>query len=99
MSAQTSSSIPIIDAHIHLFDPRRPQGIPWPPKDDAIYQPALPDRYRRVTQGFNVVGAIEVECSNWLADNQWVLDVASRDTIIVGTVGDLEAGKPEFRRH
>ena len=96
MNAQ-SASIPIIDTHIHLFDPRRPQGVPWPPKDDAtLYKPALPGRYRQVTKGLGVVGAIEVEASPWLEDNQWVLDVAATDTIIVGTVGDLEPAKPEF---
>jgi L-fuconolactonase len=31
-----ADSIPIIDTHIHLFDPRRPQGIPWPKKDDEL---------------------------------------------------------------
>ena len=92
--------IPIIDTHIHLFDPTRPQGVPWPPKDNAIlYRPALPARYRSLTKGFGVVGAIEVECSPWLADNQWVLDVAAKDKIIVGTIGDLEPGKPDFRRN
>jgi predicted TIM-barrel fold metal-dependent hydrolase len=59
----------------------------------------LPDRYRRVTKGLGIVGAIGVECSPWLEDNQWVLDIAAKDTIIVGTVGDLEPGKPDFRRH
>ena len=44
-----AASIPIIDTHIHLFDTRRPQGVPWPDKKDAIlYQPALPDRYRKI---------------------------------------------------
>jgi predicted TIM-barrel fold metal-dependent hydrolase len=95
-----SESIPIIDTHIHLFDPNRPQGVPWPDKTDvALYRPALPDRYRAVTKGLGVVGAIEVECSPWLEDNQWVLDVAAKDTIVVGTIGDLEPGKPDFRRH
>jgi L-fuconolactonase len=95
-----AESVPIIDTHIHLFDPRRPQGVPWPPKDDKVlYQPALPDRYRAVTQGLGVVGAIEVECSPWLEDNQWVLDVAAKDPIIVGTVGDLDPAHPEFREH
>jgi L-fuconolactonase len=95
-----STSIPIIDAHIHLFDPNRPQGVPWPPKDDKIlYQPALPERLRRITKGLGVVGAIEIECSPWLEDNQWVLDIAAKDSIIVGTVGNLEPGTPEFRKH
>jgi predicted TIM-barrel fold metal-dependent hydrolase len=95
-----AATTPIIDAHIHLYDPTRSQGVPWPDKSDAVlYQPALPARYRRLTQGLGVVGAIEVECSPWLEDNQWVLDVAAKDPIIVGTVGDLEPGKPDFRRH
>ena len=34
--------------------------------------------------------------SPWLEDNQWVLDMAAKDKIMVGTVGDLEPGKPEF---
>jgi predicted TIM-barrel fold metal-dependent hydrolase len=89
---------PVIDTHIHLFDPTRPQGVPWPSKDDKVlYQPALPDRYRKIAEPFGVVGAIEIECSPWLEDNQWVLDLEAKDKIMVGTIGDLEPGKPEFR--
>ncbi len=95
-----AASVPIIDTHIHLFDTRRPQGVPWPPKNDTVlYHPALPDRYRQVTKGLGIVGAIEVECSNWLEDNRWVLDVAAKDPMIVGTVGNLEVGKPGFRKN
>ncbi|MGA2074483.1 MAG: amidohydrolase family protein [Terriglobia bacterium] len=95
-----ATPIPIIDTHIHLFDPTRPQGVPWPEKTDPVlYKPALPGRYRQVTKGLGIVGAIEVEASPWLEDNQWVLDVAAKDRIIVGTVGDLEPGKPDFRKN
>ena len=88
----------IIDTHIHLFDPTRPQGVPWPAKDNAVlYHKALPDRYRKIAVPLGIVGAIEVECSPWLEDNQWVLDVAAKDKIVLGMVGDLEPGKPEFR--
>src|SRR5579872_3480014 len=56
MSAATS--IPVIDTHIHLFDPRRPQGVPWPPKDNAaLYQPALPPRYRKIAVPLGIKGA------------------------------------------
>jgi L-fucono-1,5-lactonase len=96
MNAKTTP-IPIIDTHIHLFDPRRPEGIPWPPRDDTkLYKPALPERFLKVTEGQGVVGAIEVEASPWLEDNQWVLDVAAEAPVIVGTVGDLEPEKPDF---
>ena len=33
-------AIPIIDTHIHLFDTTRPQGVPYPAKDNAkLFQP------------------------------------------------------------
>jgi predicted TIM-barrel fold metal-dependent hydrolase len=59
----------------------------------------LPDRFRSVTKGLGIAGMIEVECSPWLEDNQWVLDIAAKDPIIVGTVGHLDPGKPDFRKH
>lgn len=93
-----AASLPVIDTHIHLFDPTRPQGVPWPPKGSKIYEPALPARYRKIAAPFGVTGAIEIECSQWLEDNQWVLDVAEKDSIMVGTIGNLEPGKSEFRR-
>lgn len=95
--AQTPA-FPIVDTHIHLFDPTRPQGVPWPAKGSEIYQPALPDRLRRLTEPLGVRGAIEIECSPWLEDNQWVLDVAAKDRFILGTVGNLEPGAPDFAK-
>jgi predicted TIM-barrel fold metal-dependent hydrolase len=101
LSAQQAHAapIPIIDCHIHLFDTERKEGVPWPDKKNAVlYKPAMPDRYRSLAAALGVVGAIKVEASPWLEDNQWVLDVAAKDTIIVGIVGNLEPGKPEFAR-
>jgi len=92
-----AAAVPIIDTHIHLFDTTRPQGVPWPDKEDSVlYRPALPARYRRVTERLGVVGAIVIECSPWVEDNQWVLDVAAKDRIIAGTIGNLEPGRAEF---
>jgi predicted TIM-barrel fold metal-dependent hydrolase len=99
-TAQDRSGIPIIDTHIHLYDPSRPQGVPWPPKSNTmIYKPTLPSRLREVTKSLGVTGAIEVECSPWLEDNQWVLDVSADENIIVGMVGNLEPEKPDFRKN
>lgn len=99
-AAFAAPRIPIIDTHIHLFDPRRPQGVPWPPRNNKVlYKPALPQRYRRIAARHHVVGAIEVEASPWLEDNQWVLDTAAKDNIIVGTVGNIEPGTPDFRKN
>ena len=91
------ANVPIIDTHIHLFDTARPQGVPWPEKiNKVLYQPALPERYKKLALPLGVVGAIKVEASPWLEDNQWVLDVAAKDPIIVGMIGNLEPGKPDF---
>jgi L-fuconolactonase len=98
-AAGAQDPIPVIDTHIHLYDPTRPGGVPWPPPNGGVpYRPMLPLQYREVTRGLPIVGAVEVECSPLVEDNQWVLDVAARDTLVVGTVGNLEPGQPEFRR-
>ncbi|TLV02097.1 amidohydrolase family protein [Dyadobacter luticola] len=95
--SEQNPPIPIIDTHIHLFDPNRPQGIPWPEKKDKIlYKPAVPERYGKIAKPLGISGAIVVEASPWLEDNQWVLDTAAKDNIIVGVIGNLEPGKADF---
>ena len=88
---------PSIDTHIHVYDPARPQGVPWPPKDlEVLYSPHLPARFVELTRSLGVVGAVVVEASPWVEDNQWVLDVAKDNPIIVGFIGNLEVGQPQF---
>ena len=95
-----SGGMPIIDAHIHLYDPSRPEGVPWPEKSDSIlYKPALLDRYKNVTNGLGICGAIAIECSPWESDNDWLLQTASSDPVVVGVIGDLVPGSPSFRKN
>lgn len=98
IKAEPIGSMPIIDTHIHLFDPNRPQGAPYRgPKTAPFYtQGALPETYARLMRRNGVVGAIEVEASPWVEDNLWVLETATRDDIMVGTIGNLQPDKPEF---
>ncbi|MBV8817189.1 MAG: amidohydrolase family protein [Acidobacteriaceae bacterium] len=99
LNLPAANTMPIVDTHIHLFDTRRPQGVPWPPKDSKeLYRPALPERYRELAVPHGITAAIEVEASPWVEDNQWVLDIAAKDKIIVGTVGNLEPDKPDYRK-
>jgi L-fuconolactonase len=87
----------VIDTHIHLFDPSRSGGVPWPEKADSVlYRPALPDRYARLSEPLGIVGAIAVECSPWLVDNFWLQDVVERNSIMLGFIGDLLPEAPEF---
>ena len=90
------SSIPIIDTHIHLFDPTRPQGAPYSGPPGVPVEPSLPPRYRKLAAPLGIVGAIKIEASPWIEDNLWVLEVAERDPIIVGVVGNLEPDRPDF---
>jgi predicted TIM-barrel fold metal-dependent hydrolase len=96
--AQSAAPLPVIDTHIHLYDPFRPGGSPWPSKSNQVlYKTSLPVRYRPIAEPLGIVGAIEVECSPLYEDNQWVLDVAEKEDIMVGTVGRLVPGTPEFK--
>ena len=90
----------IIDTHTHFYDPTRPQGVPWPPKEEAwLYRRVLPADYQRLARPLGVAGTVVVEASAWLEDNQWVLDLAREEPFLLGLVGHLEPGRPEFRRH
>ena len=93
---QPGTAIPIIDTHIHLFDPTRPQGAPYSGPPGQPPQPALPPRYRALAAPLGIVGAVKIEASPWVEDNLWVLEVAERDNIVVGVVGNLEPDKPDF---
>ncbi len=96
--AESAAPVPVIDTHIHLYDPFRPQGVPYPSKAIKIlYQTSLPARYRPIAQPLGITGAIAIECSSWFEDNQWVLDACAGEDIMVGTVGRLMPGTPEFR--
>ena len=88
----------MLDAHVHLFDPTRSGGVPWPKPGDLIYQPALPPRLERIASPLGVVGAIAVEASPLRSDNDWLLDQAARHPFIVGIIGDLVPSDPDFAR-
>lgn len=91
------ASVPTIGTHTHFYDPTRPQGVPWPPKTETrLYKPHLPPQFRSLTSPHNVVGTVVVEASPWVEDNQWVLDLATKDQIIVGFIGNLKPGQREF---
>lgn len=93
-ASQQPSAIPIIDTHIHLYDPTRPQGVPYPAADAPT---ALPDRYRSDVEPLGVKGGIKVEASPWVEDNLWVLDLIAKHTFIVGLIGNLDPLDPKFR--
>jgi len=86
-----------VDTHIHLYDPTRPQGVPWPAKTDSLlYRPTLPQRFKAVASPLRVTRAVVIEASAWVEDNQWILDLAKENPVIVALVGHLEPASEDF---
>ena len=88
-----------IDTHTHFYDPTRPQGVPWPPENSELHRVVLPDDWLRVAAPVGVRRTVVVEASQWVEDNQWVLDLADREPAIVGLVGNLDPHDEAFSRH
>lgn len=92
--------LPAIDTHIHLYDTSRPKGVTWPdkndPKDASIYYPHLPAAFAAMTAPYRILGEVVIEASTWVEDNQWILDLAKDNPGIVGYMGAIEPGSPEF---
>ena len=89
-------AIPVIDTHVHLFDPTRPQGVPYAGPKGQPPQMASPENYHKQITGTGIVGAVIVEASPWVEDNLWILERANSDPVFVGVVGDLDPSKPDF---
>lgn len=87
----------LIDTHTHFYDPRRPQGVPWPPRNDSVlYRPVHPPEFLGLAVPLGVRGTVVVEASPWIEDNQWVLDLAKDHPCIRGVVGNIKPGTEEF---
>ena len=98
--AEEPAKMEIVDTHTHFYDPTRPQGIPWPAKDDKLlYRRVLPEDYKQLTKPHGVTGTVVVEASPWVEDNQWVLSLGAKNPIIVGVVGRLTPGTDDFAKH
>lgn len=90
----------IIDTHTHFYDPFRPEGVPWPPPDHPfLYRRVLPADLKALPGTEEVTGTVVVEASSWLEDNPWILELAADEPWIVGFVGQLPVGQPDFHQH
>ena len=96
-----ADDIPIIDAHIHLFDGTRPLGAGYMGSQAyrAISKTSLPSMYSPLARPVGIVGAIVVESSAWIDDNLWYLETCRTNPIMVGVSGTLDPGTPDFGRY
>lgn len=98
LAAHGRDGTPMVDTHIHLFDPTRPQGAPYRgPRNSPVYETgSSPAAFRQVMAPYNAVAAIHVDASPWVEDNLWMLDAAHSDPIMVGAIGNLRVEDPGF---
>ena len=91
---------PIVDCHTHFYDPTRPEGVPWPGKDDSVlYRTILPKQFLEQAAPVGVTKTIVVEASPRVEDNAWLLELAAKNPSVIGVVGNLTPGKAEFAGH
>ncbi|QDT86661.1 amidohydrolase family protein [Gimesia chilikensis] len=88
----------VVDTHTHFYDPSRPEGVPWPPKNSSLYRTVLPKDFVALKKYQPVNATVVVEASKLVEDNQWILDVAKDNPVIIGFVGRLTPGDPQFRQ-
>src|SRR5580698_10013800 len=101
LAAASEPAIPIIDAHIHLFDGTRTVGAGYMGSQAyrAISKTSLPSMYEPKAKPVGVVGAIVVESSGLIDDNLWYLEVCGADPFMVGVCGSLDPGQANFGQY
>jgi L-fuconolactonase len=102
-TAQSPSvdEIPVIDAHIHLFDGTRPLGADYmgSPAYQAISKTSLPSMYSPQARPAGIIGALVVESSSWIDENLWYLEMCRTDRIMMGVSGTLDTGLSIFGKY
>jgi predicted TIM-barrel fold metal-dependent hydrolase len=100
LPVQAAEELAVVDCHTHFYDPTRPEGIPWPTKDDKVlYRTVLPKHFLEQAEPVGVTKTIVIEASPRLEDNAWLLELAAANPSVVGVVGHLTPGEPKFAEH
>ena len=93
-------SHPIVDTHIHFYQPSRPGGVPWPPpppaSDPLLYRDVLPPEYKALAMANGILASGVIEASPLVEDNRWILDLLDHDSFFPFFAGQLEIGAPDF---
>ena len=77
--------------------PHVPKAFPGPVKNRRFTVPSCLRTFVKVASPLGVQETVVVEASDWVEDNQWILDLAETNPSIVGLVGNLDPSDPKFR--
>jgi L-fuconolactonase len=102
MSEPTTQRPPIIDTHVHLWDPAR-LTYPWLGDLPILNRAYGMDDYRETTRGIEIAGVVFVQCEalpeQCVAEAQWIDALAREEALIRGQVAyaPLERGEDARR--
>jgi len=106
VSALERLDFPIVDTHLHVWDPARLR-YPWLDQSELLNRPHLPADYNRACGPVRVEKMVfvqaECEFAQYQAEADWVAELAAEDPRIEGIVSwaPLERGRaarPELER-
>jgi len=88
-----------IDTHVHFYRTPWPETMPKQQRDAAFARPCRPEDLIPEARAAGVGGAVVVESSPDLEDNQWLLDLAAKEPFVVDVVGRIDPAAADFERH
>lgn len=101
LCSAATAPVPVVDAHVHLWDLNRPEGLGWIKQDDKVlHRNFLPKDHEPIAVANRVGGVIVVQAGQSLPDNQWNLAVTAHNkSLYRGVIGNLSKviGTPGFK--
>lgn len=86
----------LIDSHVHIWDPAKPGGVPFPPPDSPIHRVISTEDIRRHLDSCKLNAAVLVEASERYLDNLWCLEQIADCDFIPAFVANLSPLSAEF---
>jgi L-fuconolactonase len=85
----------IIDSHVHFVDLGRSEGLVWPSVDSSNYQNFLAADLLAESDNL-LTGCVLVETSPRPSDNEWMLQIAEQEPLVLGVVASLDPESQYF---
>jgi len=87
----------LIDSHVHFYDCSRPEGVLWPPAGSSYPLSAFYSDLVEFARPVEIEGVILVETGSRKADDDWLFNLAEKNSRILGVVAHLQPGEAGFK--